>query len=106
MEGNVYDNLVAALKKANEDAQQAICEDEGTCNLDTLALDYRNMKIQKEQVIAAIERAGFFCSEYKNFLFIYFPMQGCASCRTAMVEAFRDSLRNSGFFCWVYYRID
>lgn len=106
MEGNVYDNLVAALKKANEDAQKAICKDEGTCNLDKVVLDYRDMKMQKKQVIAAIERAGFICGEYNFCLNILFPIQGCASCRTAMVEAFCNSLRNSGFSCWVYYRID
>ena len=106
MKENKYDNLVVALKKAYEDAQKAICEDGGTCNLDMPILDYRDMKMQKGKAIAAIERAGFSAAEYGGYLHIYGVVHGQGYCRTAMAEAFRDSLKNSGFSCRVYYQID
>lgn len=104
--------LVEALEKAKKAAlEHANHSDGGTCNLDSPALDYRGSSISKKQAVESIEAAGLRCFDWKplrgtNMLVITGAFYGQAARRTAMAEAFRDSLKQSGFAAMMYYQMD
>lgn len=104
--------LVEALEKAKKAAlERATHSDGGTCNFDSPVLDYRGSSIRKKQAVESIKAAGLSCFDWKpfggtNMLVINGAFYGQAARRTAMAEAFRDSLKQSGFATMMYYQMD
>ena len=81
-------------------------EDDGTCNFDTPAL-ILDSKWKYNHVVAAFNLTGL--RPYKagkHEYHILGAVTGQGAQRTAMAEAFRDSLKASGYNAYVHYQMD
>ena len=99
--------LREALRKAiSESYIYSTVEDGGTSNFDTPILRL-SKKWSKAEIKEAFLSTGLYPEiENDNTIYILRACQGQGFRRTAMAEAFRDSLRNSGFTSYVDYRTD
>lgn len=100
-------SLREALKKAvNESYIYSTVEDGGTSNFDTPILQLPK-DWSKEEIKEAFISTGLYPEITKdNMIYILRACQGQGFRRTAMAEAFRDSLRSSGFTSYVEYKTD
>lgn len=107
-----YEKLKDALLKALEATELAKTDDDdGTCNLDSPVLLYRKMGYQKQKAIAVVNEVGLGAwapsPGYWNGCLVLTGMTiGQGNCRTAMAEAFRRSLKESGIESGMYYQMD
>lgn len=97
--------LRLALILAKQEAEKfKNTDDGGTCNLDLPVLtltQWHNLDIDE-----AFKGTGLWAHIEKNCVFICGAVDGCGFKRTAMAEAVRDSLKQSGYTAYVHYRID
>lgn len=103
--------LTRALRRAEIAALAFQDEpDGGTCNFDAPALDYKACGLTKGKAEQAIADAGLRCFDWKAYgqrhLIICGFQLGQGDRRTAMAEAFCKSLKDEGFSCGMYYRMD
>ena len=106
-----YEKLKKALKKAIDAANLEQIKDDGTCNFDSPVLFYKNMGYSEQKAIEAIKAVGLDAwtisgRRWKGCLVLGGMTRGQASCRTAMVEAFVKSMKESGIKCGIYYQMD
>lgn len=107
-----YEKLKEALIKAIECAKNAKTEEDGgTCNSDSPVLLYSKMGYQKQKTISVIESVGLSCwmpygIHWKGALILSGMTSGQGYCRTAMAEAFRESLKESEIESGMYYQVD
>ena len=93
--------LRAALIKAKDEAQRfADIEDGGTCNMDTPVMFLHKWK--NAEIEEAFRNTGLRLYAEKNGRILVFDAcAGQGYRNTAMAEAFRDSLRASGYTAYV-----
>ena len=89
---------VSEAKKVND------TEDGGTSNLDTPTISLPNWS--SSAISEAFLLTGLVPSKHGNTVFILRACEGQGYRRTAMAEAFCESLRTSGYTAGVDYRID
>jgi len=85
--------------------------DEGTCNFDTPYIATEKGKISESVIKEAAELANVYCSKnYRGFFSgtydLYGFLEGQASRRTKMAEAFANSLKNKGYVTGMKYIMD
>ena len=95
---------VALLIASKAATDKSNVEDDGTCNLDTPCLVLPGWT--KQEIEEAFQLTGLYPNIYNNCVHIGGVVEGCGFKRTAMAEAFRDSLKQSGYNSYVYYKID
>ena len=95
---------VALLIAISEAEKAKNTEDGGTSNMDTPTIylpDWRESVIEE-----AFQLTGLVPSRHGSTIFILRACEGQGYRRTAMAEAFCNSLRASGYTAGVDYRID
>lgn len=117
-----------ATKKQIEELSQAIRKasiaalgflevpDDGTSNFDTLQIILSSVRTEasagwtSSEIELAFSETGCRCYIQRSGKSLIVDVIGCTSGqgnrRTAMAEAARDSLRESGFDAYVYYQMD
>lgn len=110
---NKYGMLKKALERAKIQADAARQDDDGgTCNFDSPTIDYRAMGMQKAKAIETIKSVGLSCFDWTGYygkvygLVICGMTAGQGNCRTAMAEAFHNSLIRQGIASGMYYQMD
>lgn len=109
---NKYELLERAFRKAKEEALKAFQEnDGGTCNFDCPTINYKAMRYAKPKVIETLAKVGLTGWEptdkaWKGILLIEGATFGQGFCRTAMAEAFSESLKSNEIESGVYYQMD
>lgn len=105
--------LAKLIKEAEAVAQQAKAEDIGTCNLDTLMIDFEgwrtsHMEFLKECLKEANIQIGDKMKRgfYLNCAKVFIRTEGQANCRTKMVEAAMDYLCQNNIPAHVWYQAD
>lgn len=101
-----YD-LISAMNEAEKHRDD---DDNGTCNFDSPALDYRECGMSITKTKEAIEKAGLRCFEWTIFrrkLLVICGFQcGQAERRSRMAEAFCNRLVALGYPATMYYQMD
>ena len=96
---------VALLKAVAEAEQHSQDDDGGTSNFDTPVINLKGWK--KLEILEAFIPTGLYPNIEKNGIVnILRACLGQGFRRTAMAEAFRDSLRASSYTAYVEYRMD
>ena len=97
---------IALLIARHASEQKKDIDDGGTCNLDTPVLVLSNWS--NEDIKKAFDFTGLIPHIYDHGKTVHIggAVDGCGFRRTAMAEAFRDSLKESGYQAYVYYKID
>ena len=95
---------IALLIARHASEQKKDIDDGGTCNLDMPVLVLPDWK--KEDIKKAFDFTGLTPDISGKNIYICGAVNGCGFRRTAMAEAFRDSLKESGYQAYVYYKID
>ena len=93
--------LLIAISEANKFKQ---AEDGGTSNMDTPIVFLP--KWSKSAINEAFQLTGLVPSIHEEAVYILRACDGQGFRRTAMAEAFRDSLKASGYNAAVDYRMD
>ena len=96
---------VALLRARHEAEKLADVEDGGTCNFDTpylFLINWKNTEIEEAFKLTGLR--PYIRSTGQVLVFDACAGQGFR--RTAMAEAFRDSLKASGYNAYVEYRMD
>lgn len=93
--------LLIAISEANKFKQ---AEDDGTSNMDTPIVFLP--KWSKSAINEAFQLTGLVPSIHEETVYILRACDGQGFRRTAMAEAFRDSLKASGYNAAVDYRMD
>lgn len=108
-----YKALTEALIKAKEAAKAAgtLVLDGGTCNFDNPVMTFdRKERAKAEKAIADAGLRSFewgFARDKKRVALIISGMTlGQGEQRTAMAEAFKDSMKAQGYDCGMYYQMD
>ena len=105
MKTNKINDLHFALLVAKVKASELNdIDDGGTSNMDTPVIFLPEWN--KSDIAKAFESTGLIPSIHKGAVFILRACDGQGYRRTAMAEAFRDSLRTSGYNSAVDYRMD
>ena len=96
---------VALLIARNEAEKFANVEDDGTCNMDTPYLLLLNWK--EDEIKEAFKLTGLrpYIRSTGQVL-VFDACDGQGDRNTTMAEAFRDSMRESGYNAYVEYRMD
>ncbi|MBQ7326397.1 MAG: hypothetical protein IJW93_02845 [Clostridia bacterium] len=95
---------VALLIAVSEADKKKSTEDGGTSNMDTPIIFLP--KWNKSAINEAFQLTGLIPSIHDNAVYILRACDGQGFRRTAMAEAFRDSLKASGYNAAVDYRMD
>ena len=107
MKPDVTTILTISLIRAKLEAKKyADVEDGGTCNFDTpvLKLGSEWTDERRDRAFALTGLRPYRIS--KSTIHVLDAVEGQGFRRTAMAEAFRDSLRASGYEAYVDYRMD
>ena len=95
---------VALLIAVSEAKKAKDTEDGGTCNMDTPTVFLPNWR--KSDIAQAFILTGLVPDFKKSCVYILRACEGQGYRRTAMAEAFCDSLKASGYNAAVDYRMD
>lgn len=102
--------LAIALKKANKAAYDVVgYEDGGTCNFDCALIKLPKLTTEEEKIIGDLSGVNIKDKSYgiwKQYRFVRTVSHGQAAMRTRMAEATRDSLKEDGYDCAMYYQMD
>ena len=105
-----YEKLKDALRKAIDAANLAQIEDGGTCNFDSPVICHKKMCYVRTKAIAAVKEVGLDAypggGAWKDCIILDGMTRGQGSCRTAMAEAFAQSLNQSGIKSGVFYQMN
>ena len=104
------EQIATALKEAQKAANEAsLPEDGGTCNSDTVIIDFKGWRQKKiDQLMAAsgISISDSLSGWHKGYRFISFDISGQGNNRCRMVEAAKRKLKDLGIPASVYYQMD
>lgn len=93
--------LLIAISEAEKEKDT---KDDGTCNMDTPILFLPGWSWAA--ILEAFQLTGLVPSRRGSTVYILRACKGQGFRRTAMAEAFRDSLKASGYNAAVHYQID
>lgn len=103
-----------AIKKAQISANEAdkgsdLINDGGTCNFDSVMIDFKGIRettIQKIAKMSGIQISGKYSGWWRGCCYISFNLNGQAANRTRMAEAAYKSLKADGIPVRMYYQAD
>lgn len=99
-----------AVNKAQSESNKFKDEkDLGTCNLDTVIIDFsgwRQKSIDRISFNTGIDIGNRMTGLYNGYRFVFFKKNGFASCRTKMAEIANESLIKDGIKSTVWYQMD
>lgn len=104
------EEIAAALKEAQKAAALAsTADDGGTCNLDSVIIDFKGWRQKKIDELIAKSGIGIgdaLSGWHKGFRFIRFEVMGQGNNRTRTVKAAKRKLNELGVDASIYYQMD
>ena len=104
-----YANAIKEANRAAIDAHIANQEDGGTCNLDTLLIDFsgwRQTDVDKVASFSGCSIGDKMSGWHKGCRFVWTSIHGQGNGRTRMVEAAYNKLKELGIPASVWYQMD